>query len=699
MQHPIASKKPYTVKFGNISLDRGENLLSPPREIIDNYYWMRDDKRKNIDVLDHLNKENKYTEHIMEDTKDQQENLFNEIKSHIKEDYNSYPIPHGDDGWNSEYYYFIKTIKDKSYPIHCRINKETGNEEILLDENILSDGKESFDLCNFKITNDHKFMSYGVDESGNEEYELKIIEISSKKEKQHNIPKLTYCNYFWQENIIYYTKGNKTNRMYQVWKYDTETKGSTKIYQNDNELVEVSIKISNDKKYYIISADSYNTSDVYYFTAYDPTIKQFTKKVEGLQYSVDYHENSFIIITNKDKCTNFKIMECNPNDTSMEKWQEFLEYDHSKFITGLDELEKYLLVTYKEKGDNYIRIIPFNDNQYDLKNSHVLDITDDLKSISLISLDIYDTDEIIYSHNSLNTPPTLYKYNLIDKQTDLLREKEVPFFSKDLYETKRIFIKGHDEVKIPISLVYRKEMFKKDGTNPLYLYGYGSYGHTVNPDFNSMILPLLDRGFVYAIGHVRGGSFLGYEWYENGKMGKKINTFLDFISCAEYLIENKYTYKKGITIEGRSAGGLLVGACTVMRPDLFKTVVAGVPFVDVMITMSDPSIPLTTQEWEQWGNPNKEEHFNKISKYCPYTNIKKAVYPNILALGGLHDPRVAYWEPSKFIAKLREYDEGNNLSLLKIEMNEGHFGGMDRYKYWKETAYQYAFVLKTYNLI
>lgn len=697
MQKPVANKKPHTVLFGNISKDRGENLLSPPKEMNDYYYWMRDDKRNNKEVLDHLNAENEYTEHIMDDTTNLRQNLFTEIKSHINENYCSYPMPHGEGGWNCKYYYFIKTIQDKSYPIHCRINKETEEEEILLDENILSEGKDSFDLCNFKITNDHKYMSYGIDESGNEIYELKIIDISTKKEIKHNIPKLTYCNYFWQNNIIYYTNGNETNRMNQVWKYNIDTKESTKIYQNDNELIEVSIKISNDRSYYFISADSYNTSDIYYFSESDPKIKQFTDRIEGLQYSVDYHENKFIILTNKDNCNNFKIMKCNTNNTSIDNWEEFIKYDHSMYITGIDELEKYLLITYKEKGNNYIKIIPFNNNQYEIENSHVLDIDDDLKNISLISVDIYDTDDIIYSHNSLNTPSTLYKYNLITKKTSFLRQKEVPFYDKNLYETKRIFVPGHDNVKIPISLVYRKDMFLNNGKNPLYLYGYGSYGHTVNPDFNSLIIPILDRGFIYAIAHVRGGSFIDYEWYEEGKMEKKMNTFLDFISCAEYLIEKKYTYKKGITIEGRSAGGLLVGASMVMRPDLFKTVIAGVPFVDVMITMSDPSIPLTTQEWEQWGNPNQEKYFDIISKYCPYTNIKKTVYPNILALGGLHDPRVAYWEPAKFIAKLREFNEGNNLILLKIDMDEGHFGGMDRYKYWKETAYKYSFVLKTYD--
>jgi len=606
-------------------------------------------------------------------------------------------MPHGYDGWNSKYYYFTRTIEGKSYPIHCRIDKSLNKEEILLDENILAKGKSSFDLSNFQINDDNEIMSYGIDETGDEKYKLKFIEISTNKEIDHNIPDIVYCDYFWHKNFIFYTKGNDTNRMYQIWKYNIETKENTKIYQNDDELVEISISRSNNHEYFFISAGSYNTSDIYYFTDSDPTIKQFTNKVDGLKYTVDYHEGKFLITTNKDNSHNFKLMKADINKTSIEYWCEFIEYDESIYITGIEELKNYVLLIYKKNGDNFIKIIPFVNDQYEFENSHILDITDDIKNISLISLDIYDTEAIIYSHNSLNTPSTLYQYNLNKRDTILLRQKEVPFYNKDLYVTKRIFIKSHDNTMVPISLVYKKELFKHDGTNPLYLYGYGSYGITVTPDFNSLILPLLDRGFIYVIAHVRGGSFLSYKWYEDGKMEKKMNTFLDFISCAEYLIENKYTNKNAITIEGRSAGGLLVGACLVMRPDLFKTVVAGVPFVDVMATMSDPSLPLTTPEWEQWGNPNQQIHFDNMIKYCPYSNIKNAIYPNILALGGLHDPRVAYWEPAKFIAKIREFNSGNNLSLLKIEMDEGHFGGMDRYKYWKEIAYQYAFVFKTYD--
>jgi oligopeptidase B len=342
-----------------------------------------------------------------------------------------------------------------------------------------------------------------------------------------------------------------------------------------------------------------------------------------------------------------------------------------------------------------INIIPYV-GYYDFVKAYDINVDDNIKNIKLYYSHYY-SDNIIFSMNSLKSPHSLYNMNLETKEKTFLRSKPVPNYNSELYHTERIYAPSHDGIMVPMSVVYRKDKFKNDGTNPLYLYGYGSYGSTIDPNFKSTIIPLLDRGFVYVIGHVRGGSFLGEKWYEDGKMETKINTFLDFNACAEYLIKEKYTFDKGITIEGRSAGGLLVGACMTMRPELYRTVIAGVPFVDVMNTMADPSIPLTVPEWEQWGNPNVKKYFDIMLKYSPYDNIKELEYPNLLALAGLNDPRVAYWEPAKFVAKLRYYDTGKNVMLLKTEMEQGHFGGMDRYKHIRETAFTYSFVLSTYK--
>ena len=697
MQKIVTKRNKHKVKFGNVNDDRGENLIDPPIEVDDYYYWLRDDDRENKEILDYLNKENDYTDSQMKEYDKLKDSLYKEILSHIKEDNDSYPLPPVLNGWESKYYYFTRTVTGKSYPIHYRINKETEKEELLLDENVLANGKKSFDLSSFKINDDQTLMSYGVDLNGSELYQLKIINIESKKEIGHIIPDIVYCSYFWFGNFIFYLKGDDTNRLSEIWKYDINTQENKMLFSNDDKMVNVNINRSSNREYFFISENSYETDNLYFFKDGDNSVKNFTPKREKLKYHVDYHKGKFYILTNKDDSINFKIMITDINYTSEENWVDFMPYDEYVYIEDIDILNEHLLVLYKKNGNSYIKVIKYINDKFDLNSSHVIEIEEDIKNISL-RYSTFNSNKIVYSQDSLKTPLSTFEYNLDTKEQKLLKVKEVPNYNKELYETKRIYATSHDGTKVPMSLIYKKELFNNDGTNPVYLYGYGSYGHTVDPDFRSTIIPLLDRSFIYVIAHVRGGSFLGYKWYEDGKMKTKMNTFLDFIACAEYLIKNNYTNKNGITTEGRSAGGLLVGATMVMRPDLFRTVIAGVPFVDVLNTMSDPSIPLTTQEWKQWGNPNQQEYFDYIKQYCPYYNIKNAKYPNMLALAGLNDPRVAYWEPAKFVAKMRHHNKSDSLILLKTEMSQGHFGGMDRYKYIKELAFVDAYVLKTYNL-
>ena len=695
---PIPERIANKTKFGNVDNTRGENTMDPPIELVDHYHWMRDDDRKNKKVIDHLTLENSYTDFVMKDKEVTKEELYKEILSHIQETYDSYPLPNCDNGWESEYYYFTRSIEGKSYPIHCRIHTETQVVTELLDESKIADGKTCCDISSFSVTKDHKYMSYGIDLTGNEKYDLKIYRIENGEEFEHSIPELPYCDYKWHHEWIYYTLGDKQNRMYQVWRYNTLTKENYMIYENMDELVSVGLSMSNDNKYFFISADSYETSDIYYFTHENTTPIQFTTKITNHKYNVDYHEGVFLITTNKDNSTNFKVMICNLNNTDISNWKQFIEYDESIYIKYIIELKEFILLGYKENGNNLVRVIPYVNSKYMFNDSWKIEVEDSIKNISICCTPKYDCHIILYSHNSLKQPRSIYKLDLSTKESECVRQKPVPNFDSSLYTTERQYAPSHDGTKVPMSIVYRTDMFNKDGTNKLYLYGYGSYGHTVNPTFMSTIIPLLDRGFVYVISHVRGGSFLGFKWYEDGKMEKKINTFHDFNYCAEYLIQEKYTFDKGITIEGRSAGGLLVGAAMTMRPDLYNTVIAGVPFVDVMNTMCDPTIPLTIPEWEQWGNPNQKKFYDLMIQYSPYDNIKDNSYPNILALGGLNDPRVAYWEPAKFVAKLRHYNNSkNNMILLKTELEQGHFGGMDRYKHLKETAFSYAFVLKSYE--
>ena len=697
---PVPERKLQKVQFGCVDSSRGKETINPPIELDDHYHWMRDDSRTNETVLNHLKQENAYTEYIMKDTTELQKELYDELLSHIQETYDSLPLPNSDNGWDSKYFYFTRTVEGKSYPIHCRVKVTTNEITELLDENKVADGKTCCDISSFMVTKDHKYMSYGIDTTGNEKYQLKIFDIETNEEFSHEVPELTYCDYAWYNEYIYYLMGDSQNRMYQVWRYNTLTKEKEMIYENLDDLVTVGFSMSNDKKYFFISAGSYETSDNYYFTHDNTKPIQFTPKVEKHKYSVDYHEGKFLITTNRDNSDNFKVMICPLDNTHMDNWVDFIEYRESIFIKHLVELKDYILLGFKEDGHNLVRVIPYKNGLYLLDKSFEIKVDDMIKNISVYSCPQYDSNVIYYSQNSLKTPPTIYKMNLDNNSSEFVRQKPVPNYDTSLYHTERKYAQSYDGTLVPMSIIYQKDKFKGDGTNKLYLYGYGSYGHTVNPTFMSTIIPLLDRGFVYAIAHVRGGSFLGYKWYEDGKMEKKINTFRDFNACAEYLINEQYTWHKGITIEGRSAGGLLVGAAMTMRPDLYNTVIAGVPFVDVMNTMCDPSIPLTIPEWEQWGNPNQKKYYDLMLQYSPYDNIRDNVtYPNILALAGLNDPRVQYWEPAKFIAKLRHHNSpmNRNIMLLKTEMEQGHFGGMDRYKHLRETAFSYAFVLKTYK--
>ena len=624
---PIANKIPHDVLFGKVSDEnRGEKIMDPPITRKDDYYWMRSDKRDNKDVLEHLEKENQYTKQIMDKHKEQEDAMYKEIKSHIQETYDSYPYPKGECGWNSRYYYFHRTIEGKSYPIYCRKEMETGNIEVLLDVNEKAGSKTTYDLSSFRVTKNHELMSYGVDEEGNEKYKFFIQNIETGEMLEHNMPELMYCSYFWHKNHIYYEMGDDTNRMFQVWKYNFDTKENTLIYQNDNELMSVDISLSNDEKYFFVSSSSYDSGETFYFTEDDEELKLIKPMEKDVLYHVYHHHDKFILLTNKDGCKNFKLMITNIEGKSDDNiWTEFIPYDENIYIKDLTEHSDFLLIEYKEKGINKVKVLNYNNGKYDFDNVYQITLDESTcpNNIDVYNLGIYNTNKIWMTSESLNTPLTLYEFNVDTKKVSILKEKEVLNFNKDDYETEKVFAPSHDGVEVPISLVYKKSSFKKDGSNPLYLYGYGSYGYTIDPDFSSKILPLLNRGFVYAIAHVRGSSYLGYKWYEDGKMKNKMNTFKDFIGCAEYLIKENYTFSKGVTIEGRSAGGLLVGASMTMRPDLFRNVIAGVPFVDVLNTMCDPSIPLTTPEWEQWGNPNQREYYDYIKQYSPYDNIKK----------------------------------------------------------------------------
>lgn len=726
MNEPIALIKPHQVLFGAVEGEMrgnpGDILMDPPISRQDNYFWLRNDTRKNEEVLNYLKEENQFTENHMVDTKELQTQLYDEMLSRIKEDYDSYPSPHGDGGWNSPYYYFVRTVKGKSYTIHCRINKSNGEEEVLLDENELAEGKEHCDVSGFSITPNHKIISYGVDEDGDEKYKFYMKNLETGKMIDHSVPDLMYCGYDWYDNDnLFYMMGDKENRIYQVWRYILSSEKRYLVFEvgEENPLFSVGIGFSEDKRYLFILSSSFDTTNNYYYDMIKDdgsSPKLFSKEVSGRKYSLDYHEGNWFVTTNfwnGNRFANFAIFKVGRDvSTSENKWKMLDEYNPDIYTKGVSFIKDYMFISRRNNGNDYVEIVKYNGEEYLIGDKKEIPKPrdEDIFQLGYMGLDIYDTDKVWFSYSSMTKPPGTYEYNLKTGETTHLRTKEVPNYNPDLYVSQRIYAKSDDGIMVPMSLIYNKNVWNKDGSCPLYLYGYGSYGHTVHPTFSSMNIPLLDRGWAYVIAHVRGGSFNGYSWYEDGKMMKKMNTFLDFNACASHLIKEGYTYWDGITAEGRSAGGLLMGAVMTMRPELYHCIVAGVPFVDVMNTMCDSTIPLTTPEWEQWGNPNVKEHFDYMLKYSPYDNIKEGVrYPHLLALGGLNDPRVQYWEPTKFVAKLRQYRRDNkerngcdwcdkSLILLKIEMNEGHFSASDRYKYIREMAYQYAFVLKVLTI-
>jgi oligopeptidase B len=709
LEAPIAEKIQFNVKFGKIlGENRGSgNLMDPVLEQNDNYYWMRDDTRQNQKLLEHIKKENDYFNYILKDKKDLAKQLYCEILISMNENYETVKLQLF---LNSKYLYYQKYSAGKSYSQHMRLNIECNKVELLLDENELVISDKELDISNFDINSTEELMSYAIDYESNEMYELRIVNINTK-EIIHSIPGLIYCNYEWvNSNLIYYLKGDSSNRLHELYLYNLDTKETVLIFRELNKEYNLSINITLDNKYIILSSGNYNESYIQIINLTDNVTKliKILDIVDNTRYLVDHSNGYFYIYTNKDNCSNWKI--CRIKEDLTEEIEDFIPYNPCIYIESFICKQNYLIFTTKINGSTFINVIDYERsfvsiiNNINNKNISFTEYTstdycnykiDVVYTIDLSYNKIYETDEIFVSFNTMTQPNKIYKYNLKNLEHAIIWEKIVPNYIPDKYQCERIWININNDkwpLGIPVSLIYKKDQYVKDGTKPLYLYGYGSYGITIEPTFDFKILPLLERGWIYAIAHVRGGSFVNYKWYEDGRLKNKLNTFKDFITVAEYLKSNKYC--NDITIEGRSAGGLLVGASMVLRPDLFTNVIAGVPFVDVLNTMCDGTIPLTSEEWTQWGNPNIREDFECMKVYCPYTNIKKTNYPNLFISCGLWDPRVQYWEPLKFISKLREHKTDSNIQIIKITMNQGHFGGSSRYKYIEEIGKQYAFILK-----
>jgi len=653
-------------------------------ELIDNYAWLKDKTREQEDVLEYINAENEYTTSVLKKTKKLQQTLYQEIIDRIKENDVSVPIK------KDKYLYYSKKEMGKQYSIYCRKMIQPGAvEEIYLDVNKLAEGYEFFSIIERKISPDHNFLAYGVDTTGAEDYTLVIKNLITGEYLPDKIPLISDISWAIDNKTIFYSTTDIAGRSYKIFRHKirTETKTDKLMFTENDERFWVWLSKTRNKKYIILGTASKTTTERWFLNTNDPNgeFKIIEPRKEGHDYYVLSHENNFYIITNS-KAKNNKLMITPVNKSSQENWCEVIP-TRSNVLLNAEVFQNHLVLSERENGVEKLRII-------NLKNGtdYYVDFPEPIYTFYTWGSSEYDSDKLRFTYESLVTPYVVYDYNMNTKEKELLKQQEVlGDYNSEEYLSERIYTKAEDGSVILISLVYKKDLFHKDGNNPMYLTAYGAYGDSFDPYFSSSRLSLLNRGIVYAIAHVRGGKEMGEYWYEQGKMLNKKNTFADFIACAEYLKKENYAGK--LIIDGGSAGGLLVGAVTNMRPDLFYGVIADVPFVDILNTMMDTSLSAVVSEYQEWGDPNNEIDFNYIRSYSPYDNVIPQDYPHILALAGFHDTRVNYWEPAKWVAKLRANKTNDNLLILQTNMNAGHGGSSGRYDYLKEIALTYAFVL------
>lgn len=656
---------------------------------IDNYYWLNE--RENNEVISYLEEENTYYNDMTAHTKDFQKNLFEEMKARIKEDDTSVPY------FNNGYWYLTRFEKGKDYPIYTRKKGSLqANEEVLFDCNELANGHSYFQLGGLNISDDNKYAAFGVDTVSRREYIIQIKNLETGEILPEKIEKTTGGSTWAADNksLFYTRKDEQTLRSNRIFKHllNEDVINDELIFTENDETFSTYVYRSKSKKYLIIGSESTMTSEYQILEAAKPEekFKLFQKRTRGLEYSVSHYNDNFYVVTNKDDATNFKLMITPENKTTKDAWKDLIPHREDVLLEGIDIFKDYLVVSERFNGLSHIKIQPWNNAEA----AYYLPFESETFSAYTTTNIDFDTEILRYGYQSLATPSSIIDFNMRTKEKTVKKEQEVlgGAFDKNNYTEERVWAPAADGTKIPISLVYRKEL-KKDGTNPLLQYAYGSYGSTMEPYFSTVRLSLLDRGFVYAIAHIRGGEDLGRDWYEDGKLLSKKNTFTDFIDCSKYLIEQKFTSPAHLYAEGGSAGGLLMGVVLNDAPELYNGVIAQVPFVDVVTTMLDDTIPLTTGEYDEWGNPNEKEYYDYMKSYSPYDNVKAQDYPNIYISTGLHDSQVQYWEPAKWIAKLRTMRTNKKQLFLDTNMEAGHGGASGRFESLKEVAKEFAFLL------
>lgn len=670
---PVAQKRPVELKHnGDIR--------------IDNYYWLND--RDNPEVIQYLNAENDYTAAMMKDTEKLQEKLYNEIIGRIPQEDVSVPY------FTNGYYYYTRYESGKEYPVYCR-KKETleAEEEILLNVNEMAEGYEYYHVAGISISPDNNMMAYGVDTVSRRLYTIYFKNLETGEILTETIAATIGSAHWADDNrtVFYAKKDEQTLRPSQVYRYKIlESAEPFLVYEEKDETFYCFVYKSRSKKYIIIGSTSTLSDEYQILPADNPqgNFKIFQSRERGLEYSIGHYKDKFYIRTNLE-AKNFRLMETPVNATSKENWKEVIAHRDDVLLEGFLNFDNYLVIDERIRGNTNLRIIDMKSHE-----EHYVDFGEEVYTAWISVNPELSTNFVRIGYSSLTTPVSTYDYNMPTRELILMKRQEVVGgHNPDAYQSQRLYAKAEDGKEVPISLVYKKGT-PLDGSAPLLLYGYGSYGNTIDPNFNSARLSLLDRGFIYAIAHVRGGQFLGREWYEDGKLLNKKNTFTDFIACAQHLVDIKYTQTDRLMALGGSAGGLLIGAVVNMQPDLFEGVIAAVPFVDIVTTMLDENIPLTTGEYDEWGNPNEKKYYEYMLSYSPYDNVEAKAYPNMLVTTGLHDSQVQYWEPAKWVAKLRDMKTDDNLLLLHTNMDAGHGGASGRFKQHKETALEYTFLLK-----
>lgn len=659
--------------------------------VVDNYYWMIDYFKEGPDstkVIDYLNTENAYLDTMMSGTKEFQETLFKEMRARIKEKDESVPY------FKNGYFYYTRTEDGKQYFKYCRKKGSLdATEEILLDVDKMAEGHPYFSATGFSISPDNKLMAFGVDTVSRREYTIFIKNLETGALYTEEIKGTTGAVAWANDNkTFFYTAKNPVTLLTEkIKKHElgTDVRMDPVVYEEKDNSNYIGVARAKSGKFIYIYSGATTSSETRFISADKPSdlFKVFQPRMKDVLYEVTALEDRFLILTNRD-ALNFKVMECPLDKTDIEHWKEVIPHRKDVLLEGIDEFKDFIVVSERKNGLTQLNIRSLRNGE-----EHYLDFGEAAYTAYTQANVEYNTSIVRYGYTSLTTPSSTFDYDMVEKKKTLLKQQEVlGGYDPKAYVTERLYAEAEDGVRIPISLVYKKG-FERNGSAPLLLYGYGSYGASMDPTFSSPRLSLLDRGFVFAIAHIRGGQEMGRQWYEDGKMMKKKNTFTDFISCGKYLINKQYTSKGHLYAQGGSAGGLLMGAVMNMAPDLWNGIIAQVPFVDVVNTMLDETIPLTTNEFDEWGNPKNKEAYFYMKSYSPYENIEAKAYPNMLVTTGLHDSQVQYFEPAKWVAKLRATKTDKNVLLLKTEMDFGHGGASGRFDYLKDIALNYAFLL------